>query len=130
MATATKIFTDLDLSFIPHPLTGDIVKRTNENAVKASLRNLLQTNNYERRFHPEIGTPLRQLLFKNADPLTRAMVERAITDTVRNYEPRVTLTAVDVNFSPDNNSIMIRVEFKILNTSTIQRLNLTLERTR
>lgn len=130
MATATRTFKDLDLNFTAHPLTGDLSKRTNENAIKTSLKNLLQTNNFERPFRSNIGTPLRQLLFNNADPLTKQMIRRAVEDTVGNFEPRVELVAVDVNMSPDTNTVSIEVEFKIVNTSTIERINLTLERTR
>ena len=130
MATATRTFKDLDLNFTAHPLTGDITRRTNESAIKTSLRNLLQTNNFERPFRSTIGTPLRQLLFSNADPLTKQMIRRAVEDTVNNFEPRVELLAVGVNMSPDTNSVSIDIEFKIRNTSTLERINLTLERTR
>lgn len=88
------------------------------------------TSNFERPFNSKIGTPIRNMLFQPATPLTQAMVKRAIEDTVRNFEPRAQLTEVAVNLNDENNSMDIRIEYKILNASQLQVLNLTLERTR
>jgi phage baseplate assembly protein W len=130
MATNTRVFTDIDLNFRPHPLTGDIVKRVNDSAIKASVRNLVMTNNYERPFHSDIGAPLRRLLFELPSPLTKTMIERAITDLLTNYEPRVVLTQVQVTYSRDTYEVYVRIEYKIVNTSTLQTVEVTLERTR
>lgn len=130
MATNTRVFTDIDLNFRPHPLTGDIVKRTNDSAIKASVRNLVLTNNYERPFHSDIGAPLRRLLFELPSPLTKTMIEKSITDLLNTYEPRVVLTQVQVTYSHDTYEVYVRIEYKIVNTSTQQTVEVTLERTR
>lgn len=127
---ATKQFLDLDLNFTPHPVSRDITKRINESAIKASLKNLLMTGYYERPFHSEIGSPIRQLLFELATPVTRELIKRAIQDTVANFERRVSLTNVEVRFSDDGNSVDVVIEFKILNSMNVTTLELTLERTR
>jgi phage baseplate assembly protein W len=130
MATNTRVFTDIDLNFKPHPLTGDIVKRVNDSAIKASVRNLVLTNNYERPFHSGIGAPLRRMLFELPSPLTKSMIERSITDLITTYEPRVVLTQVQVTYSHDTYEVYVRIEYKIVNTSTLQTVEVTLERTR
>jgi phage baseplate assembly protein W len=130
MATNTRVFTDIDLNFRPHPLTGDIVKRVNDSAIKASVRNLVLTNNYERPFHSDIGAPLRRMLFELPSPLTKTMIEKTIVDLITTYEPRVVLTAVQVTYSHDTYEVYIRIEYKIVNTSTQQTVEVTLERTR
>jgi phage baseplate assembly protein W len=127
---ATKQFIDLDLNFTPHPVSKDITKRINESAIKASLKNLLLTGYYERPFHSEIGSPIRQLLFELATPVTRELIKRAIQEIVLKFERRVTLTNVEVRFNDDNNSVDVVVEFKILNSINTTTLDLTLERTR
>ena len=38
-----QIFTDLNLNMVRHPVTGDIAKLSNVEAVKASVRNLINT---------------------------------------------------------------------------------------
>ena len=108
----------------------DIVRRYDESAIKASVRNLIMTSNYEKPFHPEIGTQVNNLLFEPASPLLSAVLEKTIRNTILNYEPRVDLYNVMVNVDPDNNRVVVGIMFTILNTQTPQTLNLALERTR
>jgi len=108
----------------------DLVKRYDENAIKAAVKNLILTTNYERKFHPEIGSQIRGLLFEPATPMLGAVLERTIRQTIDNFEPRVSLDQVDCKVNPDNNSVDVSIYFTILNTQTPQFLNLVLERTR
>jgi phage baseplate assembly protein W len=130
MARNTRTFSDLDLNFTAHPVTKDITRRFDENAIKTSLRNLILTSNYERPFHSEIGSPIKRLLFEPATPMTQVMIKKAVEDTVINFEPRVQLLEVDVNVSGDNNSVYVSIYFKIVNTERPLSLDLVLERTR
>ena len=130
MARNTRIFSDLDLNFTAHPVTGDITRRFDENAVKASLKSLILTSNYERPFHSEIGSPVRALMFEPASPMLANLLKRAIIDVVNNFEPRVKLDDVAVNFSPENNSVYISIYFRIVNSERPLTLDLVLERTR
>jgi phage baseplate assembly protein W len=130
MARNTRIFSDIDLNFTAHPVTKDITRRYDENAIKTSLKNLILTSNYERPFHSEIGSPIKRLLFEPATPMLEALVQKAIYDVVNNFEPRVQLLNVVVNLSPDTNSLYVSIEFKIVNTERPLLLDLVLERTR
>ena len=130
MARNTRTFTDLDLNFGKHPVTHDVSVVYDVQAIKGSIRNLILTSNYERPFHPEIGSPIRSLLFGLATPMTSLLIERAIRQTIDNFEPRVSLTNVIVNLSPDNNSVYVTIEFTILNIATVQSVSLILNRTR
>ena len=130
MARNTRTYSDLDFNFTAHPVTGDIVRRFDENSVKAALKNLILTSNYERPFHSEIGSPIKRLMFEPATPMLQVMLERAITDTIINFEPRVELLNVDVVVDPDEYSVYVTIEFRIVNTTQPLTLDLTLERTR
>jgi phage baseplate assembly protein W len=130
MARNTRVFTDIDLNFTAHPVTGDITRRFDENAIKASVRNLLLTRNFERPFHSEIGSPIRSLLFELPGPMFTVMMQRAIIDVINNFEPRVEIIDVRVNDASDNNAVYVTLEFKIVNTERPITLDLTLERTR
>jgi len=130
MARNTRIFSDIDLNFIANPATGDISMRYDENAVKASVKNLVLTQHFERPFHSNIGSPINSLLFDPASPLLTVTLKRAITDLINNHEPRVNLLDVIVNLSPDNNSVYVTIEFSILNTQRPITIDLVLERTR
>lgn len=130
MPKNTRTFSDIDLNFTAHPVTGDIVKRYDDAAIKQSVKNLILTQNYERPFHSEIGSNLRGLLFEPASPITARLIEKTIQQTILNFEPRVVLNGVVAQFSPDNNSVYVTVSYTIVNTTTPQTINLTLERTR
>ena len=130
MARSTRVFSDLDFNFTAHPVTGDVVRRFDENAIKSSIKHLLLTRNYERPFHSEIGSPIRRLLFENATPLTIASMKRAIEDVINNFEPRVDLLDVKVYDNLDNNAVSVTITFKIKNTSNPITLDLALQRTR
>ena len=130
MARSTRVFSDLDFNFTAHPVTGDVARRYDENAVKASIKHLLLTKHYEKPFHSEIGSPIRNLLFELQTPMTLLSMERAIRDVINNYEPRVDLIDVKVFDNLDNNSVMITIVFKIINTTAPIKLDLVLERTR
>lgn len=130
MSRNTRLFSDLDFNFSPHPVTGDLVVKYDDNAIKQSLKNLIMTRNYERPFHSDIGSPIRELLFDLITPMTGLMVKRAIVDLVSNYEPRVVLTDVDVIASPENNSLYVSISFRIVNTEKPLTLDFVLERTR
>jgi phage baseplate assembly protein W len=126
----TRLFSDLDFNFTAHPVTKDITRRYDEDAIKASLKSLILTSNYERPFHSEIGSPIKRLLFEPATPMLGASMKRVIIDTINNFEPRVELIDVIISISPDEYTIGVTIEFKIIHTSQPITLELTLERTR
>jgi len=130
MPSNTRQFTDLDLNFTPHPVTGDVGFKVDENAIKQAVKNLVLTQNFERPFHSEIGSSLRSLLFEPATPMTKEILRKTISDTITNFEPRVELIGVDINYTLDDTAVNVRVRFKVINTFTPIDVNLTLERTR
>lgn len=130
MTRKTYTFKDVDFNFLFHPKTRDVSVRSDEEAVKQSIRNLIMTRNYERPFRSEIGSQMNALLFEPASPLLSAMIERTISDTINNFEPRAVLMNVNVDLSPENNSLYVIITFKIRNTESPIQVNLILERTR
>jgi phage baseplate assembly protein W len=130
MARNTRTFSDLDFNFFANPVTGDVSRKYDENAIKQSIKNLVMTNHYERPFHPEIGSQINSLLFEQFSPLLQGMLERSIINTISNFEPRVELLEVLVNLNPDNQSVLVTITFRIVNTQTPITVDLTLQRTR
>lgn len=130
MARNTRIFSDIDLNFTAHPVTKDITRRFDENAVKSSLKNLVLTSNYERPFHSEIGSPIRALMFESFSPMFVATLKKSIINMIDNFEPRVVVIEVLINNRPDDNAVEVTIEFRIVNTEKPLTLGLVLERTR
>ncbi len=126
----TQIFRDFDLAFASHPNTKDLAIKRNQDAVKQSLKNLIQTQYFERPFHSEIGSPVRALLFELATPLTTNAIRRGIIDVISNFEPRVRLEDVQVLMKDETNSCDISISYSVVGLQTLEQLDITLERTR
>jgi len=107
----TKDYSDLDLDFLMHPTTKDVVKKTGEDAVKRSVRNLILTNYYDRPFRSYIGTNIQKILFDNMTPLTAKFIEDAVYEVIELYEPRVRLISVEVVMDIDNNGFAVTINF-------------------
>ncbi len=126
----TKSFTDLNLLFTASPSTGDITKKTDEEAIKSSLRNLISTKNYERPFHPEIGCQLFALLFENLTSVTTQVIRKTIIDVINKFEPRVIVLDVKLSDTGDQNNLDVTIIFKIINTERPVILNTSIQRVR
>lgn len=128
--TKTRIYKDLNMNFIANAHNGDVYKTYDEDAIKNSLKMLILTNNGERPFHSEIGSPIRNLLFENYSPLLVITIKQAILNMVTKYEPRVQILDIFVDPYEDENEIQIGILFKIKNTDTSLVVSVTLDRTR
>lgn len=123
-------YSDLDLDFIAHPTTGDVMKKKGVEAIKRSVRNLILTNFYDRPFVSRIGSNAQKLLFENGNLLTANFLKDAIVEVVSNFEPRVLLQDVLVEFDYDNNGYNASIQFIILNRNEPVVTSLFLERIR
>ena len=130
-ARATAQYTDLDLFFGKKSSNSDIRQVTDAQAVKRSLRNLVQLNTYEKPFHPEIAGGVRELLFEPMSPLVAVVIARKIEDVITNFEPRARLVSVRAFPDLDRNSYEVSIEFYVVNTPTeLVDMSLMLERLR
>jgi phage baseplate assembly protein W len=127
---STRTFRDLDLNFTIHPIRKDINVHKNEYAIINSVKNLILTNFYERPFQPEIGSNVRRLLFDNIDTIIAAQLERAIEETILNFEPRVQISNITAVPRPDENKYSVQLEFFVINNSSPISINFFLERIR
>ena len=111
-------YKDLDLFFSKKQGSKDVNKITDIEAVKRSIRNLVLTNFYEKPFHPEIGSGVRDMLFENMTPITAVVLSRKIEDVVENFEPRARLIGVRALPNLDRNEYEVTIEFYVVNTPT------------
>ncbi len=128
---SARIYKDLNLNFGRHPVTKQINVLTDASAVKRSVRNLVQIGQYEKPFHPEIASGVRDMLFENMTPFTAHALETKITDIITNYEPRALLAGIEVIPRFDENQYEVILEFYIQNApAELIDLSFTLERLR
>ena len=146
LSTHTRGWADLDLDFTMHPVTKDITRKLNVEAVKRSVRNLIQTNKYDKKFHPEIDGGVTRHLFGLATAATKHDISEAIATCLRNYEPRVVVDRVNVvgnedeiahvqsdirvTGNIDRNGFNVSIFFRIINSPEPIEVSLFLERIR
>ena len=108
-----KIYTDFDTSISRHPLSNDVGIKNDANAINQSIRNLINTDYYERPFRPQVGSNIRTILFEPADSITINDLKAAIINVIGNYEPRVTLLDIDVKDEADRNAYAVTIIYRI-----------------
>ena len=124
-------YSDLDLFFGKKTSDNDISKVTDVEAVKRSIRNLVQLNVYDKPFHPEVSGGVREMLFENMTPVVSTIISRQIEDVIENFEPRARLDSVRAIPDLDRNAYEIQVSFYVVNTPTeLVDLTIMLERLR
>ena len=124
-------FKDISLSFTPHPVTKDLPILANERAIIRSVRNLVETIPTERFFNSNLGSNIRDMLFDNFAGSSVMIIEDMIRTTIRNFEPRVGDIGVEVDASPDTNTVTIKVLFDIIGLEApVQSFDFILEPTR
>jgi len=127
----SRAFKDISLSFDRHPITNDIVVLKNADAIKKSIRNIVQTIPSERFFNPIFGSEVKNSLFEFVDFGTASLLEKQISIAIENYEPRVNRVNIDVNPRADQNAFEITVSFNIIGQEVpAQQFTFILEATR
>ena len=127
---ANRIYKDLDLNFGRNKVTNDVNKLTDVEAVKRSVRNLINTNHYERPFHPEIGSDVRAMLFEPMTPLTALNLQRKVAEVLNNFEPRINLQQVLASPDIDRNSYELKIMFYVIGSNEPVVVETFLERLR
>ena len=127
---ATRIYKDLDLDFGRNIVTNDVNRLTDVEAVKRSVRNLINTNHFERPFHPELGGNVRAMLFEPMTPLTALNLQRKIEEVLTNFEPRAKITQIIADPDIDRNAYKLTIKFYVIGITNPITVETFLERLR
>ena len=127
---SSRIYKDLNLGFQKNTATKDIQKITDVEAVKRSVRNLINLNHYEKPFHPEIGSNLRAMLFELMTPQMNHLISKQIQKLITNYEPRARLVQVATVPDFDRNAYNCKIFFYVINQPEPVTVETFLERLR
>ena len=143
LSAKRELYADFGRDIARHPLTDDVVRKTNEDAVKESIRNIVLTNKGERPFQPNFGCDVRKLLFENYTPQTSTLIEQTIRSSIAAYEPRAEVT--DIRISPTaktigqlvadeqilfSDGVRITIQFEVINVISPITLELILKQIR
>lgn len=125
-----EYFSDFLMDFNVERVGKDLVRNTNEEAIKSSIFNLLMTNRGDRLFDSTIGSDIRSLLFENFSSSTEEVLIDLIKTTISNYEPRAKVDEVYVTSQDENNSLIATIVFHIINKQEPITLEIVLNRIR
>tara|TARA_Y100000033_G_scaffold48706_1_gene55922 strand:- start:16 stop:441 length:426 start_codon:yes stop_codon:yes gene_type:complete len=122
-------YSDIDIMFTAHPISGDITTKKDSDAVKRAVRNIILTNNYERPFKPNFGANLRAQLFELQGIGSKKRIASDISDALSALEPRI--RNVRVTFGEEKaNSIDVRISYTIINGLGQSAVDFTVNRVR
>ena len=129
-AVKNILFSDLDLTFAKHPITGKLSVLQNNAAVAKSIRNLVLTNKMERPYQPLVGSDVYSRLFENMDNITAFNVKKDVKAVIENYEPRAELIDVRVDAGIDSNQLAVTIVFRVVNQLAPVETTVYIERIR
>jgi len=125
-----EFFSDFESNLERIPGREDIARRTNEQAVRDSIRNLVLTDRGERLMQPDIGCDIRGSLFENIDQNTILILKENIKSTIRQYEPRCIVKDIIVNANIDRHEVFVKIIFSVINSNRNLSLTIDLSRVR
>lgn len=132
-------FSDFDIAFRCHPVTGKLVIKKNEDSIKQAIKYLVLMSTGERFFNPFLGTNLRRKLFENTSSFLESDLQYVIETNIKNFEPRVTFEGaedfldplgVTIRVEPDQNLLIVRIKYMCVNSLTVDAVELNLDRIR
>ena len=127
----SRAFKDISLSFKPHPVTKDLQILKNADAIRRSVRNIVQTIPTERFFNSLLGSDVQRSLFEFVDFGTASTIRQQIAIALDYFEPRVENVEVAVDPNQDDNAFDVTVIFDIVGQEfPTQEYSFLLEATR
>tara|TARA_B100000287_G_scaffold167992_1_gene158505 strand:+ start:77 stop:499 length:423 start_codon:yes stop_codon:yes gene_type:complete len=123
-----SVFTDLDLNFVAHPLTGDITTKKDADAIKRAVKNIVLTNHYERPFKPNFGSNLRSMLFELGTPRAHVRIRQAIIEELDILEPRIRVQNLTLN--QRDNEVNMTLFYTIVGGAETQSIDFSVRRVR
>ena len=122
-------YSDLDILFTAHPISGDVTTKKDSDAVKRSVRNILHTNNYERPFKPNFGANLREMLFELQGVGSSKAIKRDIAEALVTLEPRI--KNINIVLGENNrNNVDVKISYQIKNGLRRDTVDFTISRVR
>jgi len=125
-----EVYSDFLTNMSKHPVSGMLLRFTNEKAVTRSIRNLISTNPGERLYQPAIGSGIRNLLFEPINQATTNALRSAIDYTLRRYEPRALIAEIKVVPVEERNLYVVTITYMLINRQEPITVNVTLQRVR
>ncbi|OQA28326.1 MAG: Gene 25-like lysozyme [Verrucomicrobia bacterium ADurb.Bin345] len=97
--------------------TGGTEESSDLDRIRESILQILETRPGERLMRPEFGSRVKDLVFEQNDAVLKGLLRFHITDAIRRWEKRVTVTNVSFDDSPettDTNRLLVRIAYRVI----------------
>lgn len=108
------IYSDIPADFHIDSKTNDLSVIKNISAVQQSIVGIIGTRKGERPFSPNFGCDINDSLFENMTSASSFTIEKSISQSITQYEPRVSLESIEVTPNYDKNEYIVSVYYKII----------------
>lgn len=129
----TLKITDLDFSFRAHPLSGNLVLKNGEDAIKQSVKNLVLLNMFEKPFS-RLGGNITNRLFEDFSFSLISNIKDDLVSLLSFYEPRIEVLPDEIFIDKDKideNMLNITINYTIIGEDVPkQEINLEVSRSR
>lgn len=107
---------------------GRIAWSEGETNIREMIQVILRTQERERLNLPTFGAGLQQYLFEPNTVATRFQVQDRITKALQLWEPRISLTDVNVEQDPsDAQAAIATIEYKLVATQVKETINVSVK---
>lgn len=111
-----KRLTDINLSFMPNPNTGDIAKLNSFAVIRRSLSLILTMGVLEKPFREDLGSSLDGQLFELVSTDDIPAFRTRVRNVIERYEPRIGIKKLEVVPDFTNNKVEIFLYYFIRDT--------------
>jgi phage baseplate assembly protein W len=104
-------------------VTGSIALSSGDRDIVEAIRLILGTSPGERPMRPEFGCRIHDRVFDTADAATAGEIGADVKDSLRRWEPRITVRSVDVTIDEyDRAKLYVDVAYEIRGTNDKKNL--------
>lgn len=99
---------------------GRIALARQDNAIRQSIRLIIETAKGERLMRPTFGCGIHDLVFAPNDPMTAARVSFEVREALIDWEPRIEVLNVQVRLDTgEGNTLHIDVQYRVRSTNNV-----------
>ena len=125
-----RIYSDLDLAFIPHPMSGDLEPKVNQESLKRSVQYLFNLNQFDIPFKAHYKSNLRKYLFEQNTHIVRNNLRTDLLWVLKKLEPRINVKEIVVEMTSEGLGFDITVTYMIVSLNQEHSFNFIVERAR
>ena len=121
-------YSDIEIT-LEKQTDGDVLRDTEIDAVKNSIKNIVETLPGSRRMLPTFAGDFWYMLFDPMDEITSREIASSLIESIRVWDDRVIIEGLDIEMDYDNSQYDCILSFKIKETGNVENIKFILKKT-